>query len=250
MKLAIYCEEPSRREEAEALAERLQLSLVVEAEVEYDYLLTLTAERLELRTLGPKAPGPVYADFVGGKVGYRHRHGGGRGQPIAKAVGLKKGANPSVLDATAGLGRDAFVLASLGCRVTLIERSPIVAALLRDALTRAETDPETAEVTARMSLVEGDAIERMAALSGRFDVVHLDPMYPHRDKSALVKKEMRVFRDVVGEDQDSEQLLTAALGCAGKRVAVKRPRLAPSLSERTPTHTIDSKTTRYDVYVL
>ena len=183
--LALCCEEPARGAEARALARRLSLTLgercVDDVAQGCDHLLVLTAERLELRTLGPKAPGPVYADFIGGKVGYRHRHGGGRGQPIARAVGLKKGANPSVLDATAGLGRDAFVLASLGCEVTLIERSPIVAALLGDALARAELHAESAEVTARMRLIEGDAIKEMAALAGRYDVVHLDPMYPHRD---------------------------------------------------------------------
>ena len=250
MKPALHCEESARRVEAQRLAERLGLTLSARDDGEAGYLLVLTAERLELRTLGPKAPGPVYADFVGGKVGYRHRHGGGRGQPIAKAVGLKRGATPSVLDATAGLGRDAFVLASLGCTVTLIERSPIVAALLRDALDRAELHAESAEVTARMALLEGDAIERMAELAGRFEVVHLDPMYPHRDKSALVKKEMRLFRDLVGEDPDADRLLEAALAAAAKRVVVKRPRGAPPLGDRKPSFTVESKSTRYDVYVV
>ena len=250
MKLALRCEERARRDEADRLVERLGLPLSVRADEEEGYRLVLTAERLELRTLGPRAPGPVYADFVGGKVGYRHRHGGGRGQPIAKAVGLKKGATPVVLDATAGLGRDAFVLASLGCEVTMIERSPIVAALLRDALARAELNAESAEVTARMVLMEGDAIERMAELAGRFEVVHLDPMYPHRDKSALVKKEMRLFRELVGEDPDADRLLKSALDCAAKRVVVKRPRTASPLGGRKPSYTVEGKTTRYDVYVV
>ncbi|WP_459868667.1 class I SAM-dependent methyltransferase [Endothiovibrio diazotrophicus] len=216
---------------------------------EFTHLLLYSRERLELRSVSPKAPGPVYADFVGGKVGYRHRHGGGRGQPIAKAVGLRKGAAPGVLDATAGLGRDAFVLASLGCAVTLVERSPVVAALLRDGLRRAQNDPEAAAVVVRMALVEEDAVEAMARLAGRFEVVHLDPMYPHRDKSALVKKEMRLFRDLVGEDPDADRLLAAALACAAKRVVVKRPRGAPPLADRPPNHTVESKTTRYDVYL-
>ena len=249
MNLALHCEESARRAEAQRLAEQLGLSLTARVDGDEGYRLVLTAERLELRTLGPKAPGPVYADFVGGKVGYRHRHGGGRGQPIAKAVGLKKGATPTVLDATAGLGRDAFVLASLGCEVTMIERSPIVAALLRDALARAELHGDTAEVTARMRLIEGDAVNEMDSLAGRYDVVHLDPMYPHRDKSALVKKEMRLFRDLVGEDPDADRLLEAALACAAKRVVVKRPRNAPPLADRKPSYTVESKTTRYDVYV-
>src|SRR5690606_8938845 len=106
------------------------------------FVLVLTGERLELRQDGLNAPGPVFVDFIGGAVGHRRRFGGGRGQPLAKAVGLKGGENPRVLDATAGLGRDAFVLACLGSVVTLVERSPVVAALLEDGLLRAESDAE------------------------------------------------------------------------------------------------------------
>src|SRR5688572_20080391 len=93
--------------------------------------------RLSLIPTGKNAPGPIYADFLTGAAAHRRLHGGGRGQPIARAIGLKPGVKPpSVIDATAGLGRDAFVLACLGCEVTLLERSPTVAALLRDALER------------------------------------------------------------------------------------------------------------------
>ena len=95
-------------------------------------------------------------DFVEGAVAHRRKFGGGRGQSIAKAVGLKSGAMPTVVDATAGLGRDAFVLASLGCKVTLIERSPVVAALLQDGLARAAQDPEIGPwVSERMHLLQG-----------------------------------------------------------------------------------------------
>ncbi|PKM45300.1 MAG: 16S rRNA methyltransferase [Gammaproteobacteria bacterium HGW-Gammaproteobacteria-1] len=212
--------------------------------------LVLTAERLELRAL--HSEGPVYVDFVGGAVGHRRRFGGGRGQEIAKAVGLKKGATPSVLDATAGLGRDAFVLASLGCPVTLIERSPVVAALLEDGLARAQQDAEVAPITARMQLLCGNAAQLMAQLEEveRPDVVYLDPMYPHRRKSALVKKEMRLFREVVGEDPDADVLLPAALAAARQRVVVKRPDYAEPMAGRKPTLSIATKNHRFDVYVL
>lgn len=195
--------------------------------------------------------GGIHADFVGGRVGHRLRFGGGRGQLIARAVGLKKGETPSVLDLTAGLGRDGFVLASLGCSVVMVERSPIVAALLRDGLERAVTVPEVSEVVGRMSLVEregGDYLGSLTEAQGP-DVCYLDPMYPHSKKSALPGKEMMLFREVVGEDLDGGELLEAACGVARKRVVVKRPRKAPLLSDREPSFQITGKSTRYDIYL-
>ncbi len=101
------------------------------------FALVLTAERLELRKTDEPKLGSIFVDLVGGAVGHRRKFGGGKGQSIAKAVGLNKGSTPRILDATAGLGRDAFVFASLGCHVQMIERNPVVAALLEDGLERA-----------------------------------------------------------------------------------------------------------------
>lgn len=246
---SLYCSEPALEPRATELAARWGLSLG-DGEPGEAPRLVLNAERLELRALASE--GPVVVDFVGGAVGHRRRYGGGRGQEIAKAVGLKKGATPSVLDATAGLGRDAFVLASLGCTVTLIERSPVVAALLEDGLARALQDAEVAPIVARMRLWCGNAVQLMQQLddAARPDVVYLDPMYPHRRKSALVKKEMRLFREVVGEDPDADALLPAALACARQRVVVKRPDYAAPMAGRPPTMSISTKNHRFDIYVI
>lgn len=196
---------------------------------------------------------PLRVDFVGGKAGHRRRFGGGRGQLVAKACGLAKGVTPNVVDATAGLGRDAFVLASLGARVLMVERVPAIAALLADGLSRAGKEAETADIVTRMQLCVGDAARDLAAIVADADfiphVVHLDPMFPHREKSALVKKEMRLFRELAGDDADTSELLHAALSVATHRVVVKRPRKAPSIEGPTPQHTIEGKTSRYDVYV-
>ena len=204
-----------------------------------------------------KIGGSMYVDFVGGKMGHRRRYGGGRGQPLAKAIGLKGGANPVVVDATAGLGRDAFVLASLGAKVIMLERSPVLAALLEDGLNRALNDHELATIISeRMKLVYTDAIEWLKNLSADQypDVIYLDPMYPHRNKSALVKKEMRYLQEIIGADDDASLLLHAALSCAKLRVVVKRPRNAPCvtgsiLNNRKPTSAVESKNTRYDLYI-
>jgi 16S rRNA (guanine1516-N2)-methyltransferase len=156
------------------------------------------------------------------------------------------------MDATAGLGRDAFVLACHGCKVMMLERNPVIAALLADGLERAESDPEIgAMVRERMILQRGDSLTELTRLPPELysEVVYLDPMYPHRGKSALVKKEMRLLRALVGDDEDSGQLLTAALKVAGKRVVVKRPATAPPLPGPKPDLDFKTKSHRFDIYL-
>ncbi|MGV8843330.1 MAG: class I SAM-dependent methyltransferase [Pseudomonas sp.] len=226
-------------------AERLGLPLDGDAQFE----LQVGGQGLQLSELGPQAPGPVRVDFIEGAVAHRRLFGGGSGQLIAKAVGVQSGVRPQVLDATAGLGRDAFVLASLGCAMTLIERQPLIAALLEDGLARALRDREVGPIAAQMRLLTGNAIELMNAWSGEPpQVIYLDPMFPHRDKSALVKKEMRLFRPLVGDDLDAPALLAAALALASHRVVVKRPRKAPIIDGAKPGYALDGKSSRYDIY--
>lgn len=197
----------------------------------------------------PKLDG-IMVDFVTGAVAHRRKFGGGRGQSIAKAVGLKQGVTPNIVDGTAGLGRDAFVLASLGCSVTMVERHPVVAALLEDGLRRAYQDAEIGDwMRQRMQLFHGSSLEALAKLKQEVDVVYLDPMYPHRDKSALVKKEMRVFQTLVGADLDADGLLAPAIALASKRVVVKRPDYAEDLAGIKPNMVIETKKNRFDVYV-
>lgn len=232
---------------ADAWAERLKLPRTGEA----SFAVQLGEAGLQFVELGPQAPGPIRVDFVGGAVAHRRLFGGGSGQMIAKAVGIQPGVRPSVLDATAGLGRDAFVLAELGCPLILIERQPIIAALLEDGLQRAAADPDVGAIVARMSLRVGDAISLMGGWSAeRPQVVYLDPMFPHRDKSALVKKEMRLFRPLTGNDEDAPALLAAALALASHRVVVKRPRKAPAIEGARVGYTLEGKSSRYDIYPL
>lgn len=192
---------------------------------------------------------PLFIDFASGAVGFRLRSAEGRGQALPRAVGLSSGRDLHVVDATAGLGRDAFLLASLGARVTLIERSPSVHAALAAAIARGEEDEQLAPIVARMTLLFGDAIGLLPALQPL--VVLIDPMHPPRTKSALVKQEMRLLREVVGEDPDSAQLMASALASASDRVVLKWPlRAAPMPGIRRPSHSFSGKTTRYDVFVI
>ncbi|WP_097460747.1 class I SAM-dependent methyltransferase [Mangrovitalea sediminis] len=254
--LGVACGEASLAPEAEGWAQRLQLPyLGPQAPREMapgGLLVWLDHQGLALRVTGRGAPGPVIVDFSGGKAAFRRLHGGGRGQLVAKAVGLSRARRiPSVLDATAGLGQDAFVLATLGCSMLLLERSPVVHALLEDGLARASQDPELAPIIARMKLQAADAAGYLEAAEEVADVVYLDPMFPHRgQQSALVKKEMRVFRDLVGDDLDADRLLPAALQAARCRVVVKRPRKAPPLAGPAPSHALEGKSSRYDLYTL
>ncbi len=236
---------------AREMADRMGLPFAVDSGV-YGLALHLTPDRLELVQTGPDAPGPVYVDFVEGAMGHRRKHGGGRGQLVAKAVGIKKGFIPTVIDATAGLGRDAFVLAQLGCRIQMLERSAIVTELLRDGMQRALQNDEVAEIIRRMSLEVVDAKTYLVSIdaSQRPDVVYVDPMHPERSKTAMVKKEMRIFRALVGCDEDDSALLQAALGAARKRVVVKRPRKAVTIEGPEPSLVYEGKSTRFDVYLV
>lgn len=217
------------------------------------FSLEPTAEGLTLHS-DPPLGNPLRVDFVGGKSGHRRRFGGGRGQLIARACGLKSGITPQIVDATAGLGQDAFVLASLGARVMMIERVPQIAELLADGLERALAHEDTRAIAQRMQLYQGDASVQMAELVTKSgvepEVIHLDPMFPHRTKSALVKKEMRFFQHLAGADEDAPRLLEAALEVATHRVVVKRPRNAPFIEGPRPQHVLEDKSLRYDLYVL
>ncbi|WP_085905392.1 class I SAM-dependent methyltransferase [Kiloniella majae] len=192
----------------------------------------------------------LVCDFAGGAVGHRLKFGGGRGQALPKAAGFTKGRTPSIIDATAGFGRDAFLLASLGGKVTLIERSPDVHAMLEEGLERGRAaDEKIAEIISRMTLLFGDAKELLPDLSA--DVVVVDPMHPPRKTKALVKKEMRVLRSYVGADTDAEELVKVALEVAKKRVVLKWPAKGDPLPNiRKPSHQLMGKSTRYDVFMV
>ncbi len=254
---AISADKGTPKSLLDQLAKKTLLPLL-NPRIQAGYLLHITTDYLELRKItqtGKKQKiESIHIDFVGGKTNHRRLHGGGKGQDIAKAIGLHKTQNPTVLDLTAGMGGDAFVLASLGAQVTMVERNLIVHALLADALNRAAlySDPALQTVLKRITLLNQDANTVLKLLDNDSlpDVIYLDPMFPERNKSAQVKKEMQFFHDIVGTDDDSEALLLNALTKAKKRIVVKRPRLAEKLTESIkPAFEITGKSTRYDVYL-
>ncbi len=217
--------------------------------------LTLNFTEMQLEIIDRQQKMSLHVDFIGGSLRHRKKYGGGKGQTIAKAIGIKPGKPvPSVLDATAGLGKDSYVFACLGCPVTLIERSPIVAALLKDGIERASLNIEFSEIIKKGFVLHNiDALEYIQALdeTEKPEVIYLDPMYPEKKKSASAKKNMQILQKILGHDLDTHEVLTAALKKAKKRVVVKRPKGAPELqTERKATLCYESRGTRYDVYVI
>ncbi|MBB5191142.1 16S rRNA (guanine1516-N2)-methyltransferase [Silvimonas terrae] len=231
-----------------ALAAQFDLPLLESAPATGHYLVW-DRERLALAEAGEKAR--VEVDLLEGAQAHRRKFGGGRGQPVAKAVGLKAGNTPTVLDATAGLGRDAFVLATLGCTVDMLERNPVACALLADGMRRGTEDAAIAQIVARMRLQQQDARNWLPehGQPASYDVVYLDPMFPEPDKRARAKKDMHAFQTLIGGDADADVLLAPARRIARQRVVVKRPRTAPWLAGVKPDFCFDGESTRFDAYL-
>ncbi|MCP1338968.1 class I SAM-dependent methyltransferase [Idiomarina sp. M1R2S28] len=216
------------------------------------FQLWLTDGVLALHWLqSPQKMSPLVVDFHQGKAAYRAQHTQLKNEAIAKAVGVSGQFKPSVVDGTAGLGRDAFVLAGLGCNVQLIERHPVVAALLDNGLHRARQEGDfIGDTCQRMQLIGTDNLFTGNGYTQEPDVVYLDPMYPKTGKQkAQVKKDMQMFQQLVGSDEDADTLLEPALALAKYRVVVKRPNSAPFLAGREPNSQIKSKKHRFDVYI-
>ena len=177
----------------------------------------------------------------------QHRRKGGHNEMLGRAVGLKTDRKPLIWDATGGLGRDAFVLADLGCEVTLFERLPILAWLLEQAVQAAAVSgvDQVRAAAERMVVQAADSKTRRAPAD---IVIYLDPMFPDRKKAAAVKKEAAMLQHLAGQVDDSESLWQWAWDQPVERIVVKRPLRAPILGNIRPTHTLKGKSVRFDVF--
>ncbi len=257
MKLVINNSENSTSELAKLLSESLQLPFVnfgAQTPPTVTHVLWVGIEGLSLGPSGGKPAAATRADFLDPTLLYRLRTSGKR-QGIGKAVGLDKASDISVLDATAGLGKDALVLAHLGCNVQMLERSAVIHALLEDGLRRALADPAQQLGTAleRMQLFHSDARQWFEdiqqARRPRPDVIYLDPMFPPRSKSASVKKDIALLQNILEEETDFPGLLALARSCARHRVVVKRPGSKPGKDVPEPTLIVPGKSAHFEVYV-
>ena len=187
--------------------------------------------------------------FIEGPILHRLKYGKGRGQNLAKAVGMKSNKNRNIIDATAGLGYDSFILASLGAKVTLIERSQKMHEILQNGIDEGILfGGEIEKIINRMELLFGDSKDILPKLTP--EVIMIDTMYKERKKTALVKNNMRLVREIVGPDTDSIELLEVALNCAKNRVVHKQPRYAEPIKDiKKCSHQIIGKTIRYDIFM-
>lgn len=251
--IAAVCFSKLRLQQAKAFCTANNLPLLKTKNDQYDLQLLFHDDSIEL--YDRQLQTSITIDFLKGKFAHRQQFGGGRGQAIAKAMGLKSGITPSILDTTAGLAGDAFVLATLGCPVIMIERSPVIFCLIENAIERASLNENFQTILNQgFEAVNFDANDYIRQQSETNtpapDVIYIDPMYPERKKSALVKKEMQILQRLHGKDSNAASLLENALLYAGKRVVVKRPIHANPVSQRTPDTCIKSKKTRYDIYTI
>ncbi len=224
---------------------------------EHDGLVLVCDERgLHLELHDGSRHIKLRVEFIGGVLQDRAKIQQARAEMLVRACGVPNDGTPwRVVDATAGLGRDAFLLATCGADVTMLERHPVLALLLEDALfTLAGGIPE---VAARLHLRQQDALAYLQALSGeeRPQVVYCDPMFPSRTKSAAVGGDMQVLHALIGDTPDADELFGAALRAATRRVVVKRPLRAeplraPGLENIRPSYALEGRASRFDVYLI
>lgn len=238
------------RHRAQGIATRLGLPFAKRlTEVTTSVVLVIDVERSWLQRVSEPVLGPVTVDFTSSAM--LHRRRAGHNEPIGRAVGVRADRCPTVFDATAGLGRDAFVLADLGCRITLCEQMTPVAHLLEEAVSLAKmsTLQKVQMAAGRMTVTCADSTTSDA--SG-YDVIYLDPMFPERSKTAAVKKDLatlQALRSDSEQDIDATALLAWAKEQSVPRIVVKRPVKAIVVGSARPSHSIIGKTIRYDVFI-
>ena len=231
-----------------AKANSLEITDVQQAVNDHQATFEFLNEKLILNLLLDGKPNQLIFDFADGEVGFRAARVSKANEVVSRAIGCKPYYRPKVLDATAGMGRDSLIMALLGCEVILFERNFAIFQLLQNALEHFKQQENYSEVSERITLIQKNSIDSFSDLD-QVDVIYLDPMFPSRKKSALVKKEMRLFKLLAGEDSDADSLLVNALKSSAKRVVVKRPKGAPLLAGKKPSHEIVAKKFRYDVYL-
>lgn len=172
------------------------------------------------------------------------------GEMLIKAVGTKNiKPGVTVMDATAGLGEDSFLLAAAGLKVIMYEKDRVIADLLMDGLERAKKDPDLMSIISRMELRCEDSIKAMEDKKIKPDIIYLDPMFPQRNKSGLIKKKFQLLQRMESPCEDGEKMLNAALNATSLKVIVKRPLKGEYISKHKPSYSIKGRAIRYDCYI-
>ena len=192
----------------------------------------------------------LYVDFESQSLLKRIKQGA-KNNLLARALGLNKNKG-YIIDCTGGLGVDAFIAASLGAKVILCERNETMHKLLEDGIQRGvgSNNKTIQDISECLFLQKCDAISQLPELVKQYHpiCVYIDPMYPIRTKSALGKVNMREILEIVGNDDDAHNLAEIATQNT-KRVAIKRPKLAPELLDKDYEFQVMGNSTRFDIYI-
>jgi 16S rRNA (guanine1516-N2)-methyltransferase len=241
---------PENKALSRQLAQELQVTLLDNADATTPFRFHYEGTILHLSVYKDNALcGTLVVDFSSPSFSHRLNTSMRINQPLARAVGVKRGFRPLVCDLTAGLGTDGMVLAALGCRVTMVERCLPLYLLLRDGLRRAAEIDRLRAGVERIRIHHMDAARFIETTEPDYDTIYLDPMYPLVRKSARAKLHARLLRIVAGDDYDAPHLLQTALNSPVKRVVVKRGRTIAPLGSQTPAFAVTSKQLRYDVHI-
>lgn len=242
----IYSFDPGFEQETENLAERLGLSLVIK-KPEQGLFLTINRQGLGLCLVEErKQTMEIRVDFT--STSWMRRLQKVRKEQLIQAMGRTVPEKTSILDATGGLGRDSFLLAAAGFNIRVFERNRVLAALIADGLRRAER-AETIEIGNRIHLDCTDACKYLETHRTSADIIYIDPMFPPKKKSAMVKKELQIIQQIVGIENDYDALFKMALQSAANRVVVKRPGNGPWINSLRPSYSLQGKTIRFDIYL-
>lgn len=247
-KITVCAAEEGFEEKARALADALGTAYLPAYQIPGNGELLLSAgpDGLRLEGQGLSMKGDLLSMIP------RIREANLRRELLIKASGISRRGSEAdekqllAVDATAGMGEDALLLSAAGFRVRLYEKDPVIAALLKDSLERAEKAPELKEVIARMELIAGDSIAAMEQMEETPDVILLDPMFPERKKSGLVKKKFQLLHYLEEPCEDEEALLQAAISADPGRIVIKRPLKGPFLCGLKPDFSMPGNSVRYD----
>lgn len=247
-KLAVYyCGQGEIQNHIE-LAERLGTPFYqsISQQTPEDFFLTWRDTRLKLLDKALLKKGGLSVD-IEPRPGEQRSWPAPKNGALAQALGRK---TKTIVDATTGWGQDSLHIFRMGYNLRCIERSPIMFELLNDGFKRLAQTEWVRNLDIQLpDLISGNAIDVLASLEIKPECIYIDPMFPpKRKKSALAKKSMTILRDLLGDDEDKEQLFEMAMQVATKRVVVKSPDYAEPIAGK-PNESFSGKLLRYDMYL-
>ena len=242
--ISILVKNNSNIEKAKRISEKLNIEIKTEENIESDLILQFDEDGLSLVSKNMK----LHGDFT--NTIRRIKQSNLEKELLIHAAKIKgKKQDLIAIDATAGMGEDSLLLAAYGFKVNLYEKNPIIAELLKDALERAKQTPELKEIVARMEVFEEDSIIAMSKLDYKPDVILLDPMFPERTKSALIKKKFQILHQIETPCTNEKELLDSAIKANPKKIVIKRPLKGEYLAGIKPSYSVKGNSIRYDCII-